>query len=288
MRVAVLGTGTMGAGMARSMLRAGLDVTAWNRTADRAGPLRADGATVAGTVPDAVGGADVVVTMVFDAAAVLDLGATLVAAMPGEAVWVQSATIGLDGIAQVERLAGEHGVPLLDAPMLGTKQPADEGALVPLVAGPRELARRVQPVFDAVGAKTIYAGDRIGQGTALKLACNAWIASLTAALGQSLGLAAALGIEPGLFLEAIDGGPADAPYAHQKGKEMLAGDYPPSFSVDGVLKDVGLMVDAADAAGFPQALLRPVQEAYARASAAGHGGDDIAAVHTEFRPGTAR
>lgn len=287
MRVAMLGTGTMGAGMARSMLRAGLDVAAWNRTAARAEPLKADGATIAGTVREAVDGADAVVTMVFDAPAVLGIADDLVAALAAGAVWVQSATIGLDGVARAGRLAGERGVTLLDAPMLGTKQPASEGALVPLVSGPREAARRVQPVFDAIGAKTIYAGDRIGQAMALKLACNAWIATMTAALGQSLELAAALGIEPGLFLDAIAGGPSDTPYAHLKGPEMLEARYPPSFSVDGVLKDLELMADAAGDAGFPQVLLTPVREAYARASAAGHGGDDIAAVHTEFRPGTA-
>jgi 3-hydroxyisobutyrate dehydrogenase len=264
MRVAVLGTGTMGAGMARSMLRAGLDVAAWNRTADRAEPLKAAGATIAGTVREAVDGADAVVTMMFDAPAVLGVADDLIAALAADAVWVQSATIGLNGVARVGRLAGERGVTLLDAPMLGTKQPADEGALVPLVAGPRDAARRVQPVFEAIGAKTIYAGDRIGQAMALKLACNAWIATVTAALGQSLELAAALGIEPS--------------------PEMLDSRYPPSFSVDGVLKDLGLMADAAGAAGFPRSLLTPVREAYARASAAGHGSDDIAAVHTEFRP----
>jgi 3-hydroxyisobutyrate dehydrogenase len=134
------------------------------------------------------------------------------------------------------------------------------------------------------GPRPSTPGDRIGQGTALKLACNAWIASLTAALGQSIGLAAALGIEPGLFLDAIDGGPSDSPYAHMKGQGMLTGEYPPSFSVDGARKDVGLMMDAADRAGFPPELLRSVQEAFSRASAAGHGADDIAAVRTAFRP----
>ena len=278
----------MGAGMARSMLRAGLDVSAWNRTAERAEPLRAGGARVARTVPEAVGDADAVVTMLFDAAAVLGAAEAMLPAMPGEAVWVQSATIGLDGMARAARLAGAHGVMLLDAPVLGTRQPAEEGALVPLVSGPHEVARRMQPVFDAIGTKTVRAGNRIGQGTALKLACNAWIASLTAAVGQSLGLAAALGVEAGLFLEAIGGGPSDTPYAHLKGKEMLAGEYPPSFSVDGVLKDVDLMLEAAGGAGFPPALLRSVHDAYARTSAAGHGGDDIAAVYTEFRPAAAR
>src|SRR5450631_2066197 len=287
MRVAVLGTGTMGAGIVRSMLRAGLDVTAWNRTPERAEPLKADGATVAVTVPDAVAGADAVLTMAFDAAAVLEIAEAMIPGLAAGAVWIQAATVGLDGIARVERLASEHGIPLLDAPVLGTKQPAEEGKLVPLVSGPRELAQRVQPVFDAIGVKTIYAGDRIGQGMALKLACNAWIASLTAALGQSLGLAATLGVEPGLFLEAIAGGPADTPYAQLKAKEMLTGRYPPSFSVEGVLKDVGLMVDAASRAGFRQDLLRTLHELYAATAAAGHGGDDIAAVYIEFAPGGA-
>jgi 3-hydroxyisobutyrate dehydrogenase len=282
MRVAVLGTGTMGAGMARSLLRAGLDVTAWNRTAGRAEPLAADGATVAATVTEAVTDADAVLTIVFDAAAVLDVAGALITALPPGAVWIQSATVGLDGIAEIGRRADGGGVTLLDAPVLGTKQPAQQGKLVPLVAGSRAAARQMEPVFAAIGTKTVYAGEQLGQGTALKLACNAWIASLTAALGQSLGLAAALGVEPGLVLDAVGGGPTDSPYAQLKAAAMLDGEYPPSFSVDGVLKDVGLMVDAAQGAGFPPELLRCVRELYAATSAAGHGGEDIAAVYTQF------
>jgi 3-hydroxyisobutyrate dehydrogenase len=283
MRVAVLGTGTMGAGMARSLLRAGLEVTAWNRTRQRAEPLAADGASVAETVPDAVKGADAVLTMAFDAAAVLEIAEAMAGSWPDGAVWIQSATVGLDGIAQVARLAEERGMALLDAPVLGTKQPAQDGKLVPLVSGDRGLVERAQPVLDAIGMKTVDAGRRLGQGTALKLACNAYIAALTAAVGQSIGLAGALGVEPGLFLEAIDGGPSSSPYAQLKGKSMLAGEYPPSFAVDGVLKDVSLMNDAAQQAGFPLTLLEPLRQLYAGASEAGRGGDDIAAVFSQFR-----
>jgi 3-hydroxyisobutyrate dehydrogenase len=282
MRVAVLGTGTMGAGMARSMLRAGLEVTAWNRTRQRAEPLAADGARVAETVPDAVKGADAVLTMVFDAAAVLEIAEVMAGSWPDGAVWIQSATVGLDGIAKVARFAEERGMALLDAPVLGTKEPAQDGKLVPLVSGDRGLMQRAQQVLEAIGTKTVDAGRQVGQGTALKLACNAYIAALTAAVAQSIGLAGALGVDPGLFLEAIDGGPSSSPYAQMKGQSMLAGEYPPSFAVDGVLKDIQLMSSAARQAGFPQTLLHTLQELYAGASEGGHGGDDIAAVFSQF------
>lgn len=101
-------------------------------------------------------------------------------------------------------------------------------------------------------------------------------------------MAAALGIQPDLFLEAINGGQPDSPYAHLKGKEMLAGQYPASFTVGGVTKDLGLMLDAVSGVRFPQILLRPLHELYTRAGTAGHGNDDIAAVYTEFGPGAGR
>ena len=138
------------------------------------------------------------------------------------------------------------------------------------------------PVFEAIAVKTVRAGDQVGQGTALKLAANAWIASITDATGQSLAIARALGLDPALFLEAIDGGPVFAPYAKVKGGAMLAEDWTPSFEVDGVVKDLGLMVSAGAAVGFPTELLHVLHELFAQASGAGHGADDMAAVRTVF------
>jgi 3-hydroxyisobutyrate dehydrogenase len=299
MKVAVLGTGIMGQGVVRTLLREGHDVTAWNRTRDKAEPLAGVGATVVDTAREAVDGAEVVVTVLFDGEAVLSVlreatstadatAASDATAGPGTEVagpvWVQASTIGAADTARVVDLAAERGVPLVEAMMLGTKKPAETGTLVMLAAGASDLLARVQPVLDAMGARTITAGDSVGQGTALKLAANAWIASVTAAAAQSLALTRTLGLDPQLFLDAIEGGQADTPYAHIKGASMIAGEYPAQFALDGLRKDVSLMREAAtDAdAGFDSSLLEALAGLYGTASDRGHGGDDIAAVHTAF------
>ena len=303
MKVAVLGTGIMGQGVVRTLLREGHDVTAWNRTRAKAEPLVDDGAIVVDTVREAVAGVEVVVTVLFDGEAVLGVlreaaSAADAAAGPDLAsgaradsrsaavgpVWVQASTIGAADTARVVGLAAERDVPLVEAMMLGTKKPAETGALVMLAAGDADLLGRVQPVLDAMGAKTIVAGDAVGQGTALKLAANAWIASITAATAQSIALTRSLGLDPQLFLDAIEGGQADTPYAHVKGASMIAGDYPPQFALDGLRKDVALMREAAAEAdtGFDTSLLEALAGLYGTASDRGHGGDDIAAVRTAF------
>ncbi len=281
MRAAILGTGTMGLGMARSMRRAGLDVTAWNRTRERVEPLADDDVTLADSVTDAVRGADVVITMVFDVDAVLAVTDELTAALEPGAVWLQSATVGPDGIARIAAAVPE-GVRLVDAPVLGTKQPAEQGKLVVLVSGPPDSIDAARAALDAIGTKTVVAGAEVGRASALKLACNAWIASLTAGAAQSLALARGLGVDPELFLRAIEGGPADSPYAQLKGAAMLQGDYAASFSVDGLRKDLGLIHDAAEKHGLPTALLDGERAVFDSAAEHGHGADDVAAAYTAF------
>lgn len=283
--VAVLGTGTMGAGMVRSLLRAGLPVRAWNRTASRAEPLAADGARVATSVTEAVTGADVVLTMLFDGPSVLEVMAEAAPACGPGTVWLQSATIGLAATAQAAALAEAAGLRMLDAPALGTKQPAEQGKLVMLAGGPRQLVDELRPVLEAIGSRTVHAGELPGQGTALKLACNAWIASITAATAQSLTLASGLAVDPRLFLEAIGGGPSDCAYAHLKGGQMLAGDFEPSFGLDGARKDVGLITEAAERAGADTTLLTALSEVYRTASERGYGEQDISAVIRGFDAG---
>ncbi|WP_446718837.1 NAD(P)-dependent oxidoreductase [Frigoribacterium sp. CFBP 8751] len=157
-----------------------------------------------------------------------------------------------------------------------------------LAAGDEALLDAVRPVLDAMGSKTIVAGDTVGQGTALKLAANAWIATITAATAQSLALTEALGLDPQLFLDAIDGGQSDTPYAHLKGATMIVGEYPAQFALDGIRKDLDLMQEAAQGTGFDTGLLETLSGVYASAAEQGHGGDDIAAVRTGFdRKGSA-
>jgi len=283
--VAVLGTGIMGAGMARSLLRNQIPVRAWNRTASRAQPLAADGALVAGSVTEAVSGADVVLTMLYDGDAVLDVMTEAAPACSPSAIWLQSATIGLAATTQAAALAETAGLRLLDAPALGTKQPAEQGKLVMLAGGPGSLLAELRPVLDAISTRTVHAGELPGQGTALKLACNAWIASITAAAAQSLTLASGLAVEPRLFLEAISGGASDCAYVHLKGGQMLAGEFDPAFALDGVSKDLGLITEAADRAGADTTLLAALSQVYRVASERGYGSQDMAAVIRAFDAG---
>ena len=278
--VAVLGTGTMGAGMARNLLAAGFDVTVWNRTESRAEPLADDGATVAQSVAAAVGDADVVVSMLFDEPALTSVVEEALPHLRDDVVWVQSGTIGPDGTARVGDLLAGRAM-LVDAPVLGTKKPAEDGTLVVLASADPAVLQRLSPVFDAVGSRVVVAGDVPGPASSLKLACNAWVATMMAGIGQSLAIADSLGVDPRLFLEAVGGGAMDAPYLHLKADAILSESFEPSFTVDGVSKDVGLMLEATDGEVSAD-LLEAVAALFARASAAGHGDDDMAAVATVF------
>jgi 3-hydroxyisobutyrate dehydrogenase len=280
MKVALLGTGIMGAGMARSMRRTGLEVAAWNRTNAKAEPLAADGVQVVGSVAQAVDGADVVVTMLFDVDAVLGVTKDITTNLAADAVWLQSATVGVHGIRRVADTA--NGAALVDAPMLGTKKPAEEGNLVPIVSGDPALIQKAQPVLDAVGTRTVRAGDALGQASALKLACNSWIFAITVATAQSIALTERLGVDAAKFLEAIDGGPANSPYAQLKGNMMLSDDFTTSFAIDGGRKDLGLIREAAETASVDATLVEAVLALFDRASAAGHGDDDLAAVYAAW------
>lgn len=284
MRIAVLGTGAMGAGMVSSLRRGGFEVTAWNRTRARAEPLGAVGAMVADDAVDAVDGAEIVITMLYDADSVLEVMADVLPAMADGAVWVQSSTVGQEGTRRAADLALTHGVAFVDAPVLGTKAPAEKGLLVVLAAGDPHLRERLAPVFAAMGGKTLWVADEPGPATDLKLVCNAWVSSLTAAVGQSVALAGQLGLDPRLFLDAIGGGPVDSPYAQLKGRAMIDGAFDPQFELDGVRKDVALIRAAAAGSETSTVLTEAVLTCFDTASARGHGGDDMAAVVSAFRP----
>ena len=276
----------MGAGMTRSALRAGHEVAVWNRTADKAAPLAADGARVADSVSDALSGAEVALVMVYDADSVLDV---LEAASGDELpVFLQTSTVGIGGMGRIADFVAERGLRLLDSPVVGTRKPAEDGKLVVLASGDPALRSLADPVFEAIGSRTVWVGDELGQASALKLVANAWVASLTAAAGQSLALASTLGVDPRLFLETIAGGPSDTPYLHLKGTAMLERDYTVSFGLANLMKDVRLMIEAGDAGGMDTGLLSRLLETYDASARAGHGGDDIAADYEAFRPAPAR
>lgn len=272
----------MGLGMARNLLTAGLTLRVWNRTVQKAQPLAEAGAFVAQTPAEAVTGADVVITMLFDAESVAEAISQAGEALAPGTIWVQTSTVGVEGIDRLAKLAAERDVVLVDAPVLGTKKPAIDGTLVVLAAGPESVRDLLDPVFSAIGGRTMWVGQ-VGAATRLKLVANGWVLTVLDGVAQSLRTAEAFGLDPKLFLEAIRGNASDAPFVALKGSAMLAGEFESSFTVTGALKDAGLIEDAARAAGADPSFVALAREHLAQAQNDGHGDLDMAAIFLAHR-----
>jgi 3-hydroxyisobutyrate dehydrogenase len=271
----------MGAGMGHNILGSGMPLQVWNRTSEKAEPLVAAGATPAATPAEAVRGADVIVTMLRNADDVASVMGEAADGLSAGQIWLQTTTVGAEPLAGLVAVAREHGLVLLDAPVLGTRKPAEEGQLTVFVAGPPDARQTVQPVLEAVGGKIVWLADTAEGAAAsrLKLVVNNWVLSVTAATGETISLAQGLGVDPQAFLDAISGGPLDLPYLRAKAKAILADDFEPSFSVDNAAKDAALIADAAERAGLQLDLAVATRDRLHRASQRGHGGDDLAAAY---------
>ncbi len=285
--VAILGTGIMGAAMARNLLEAGMHVRAWNRSREKAEPLAEDGAEVADTPTGAAENADFLLTMLSDADAIEETVAEgVLPALAEGGVWLQMSTVGIEGTERLGELAAGSGVAFVDAPVLGTKAPAEQGQLVVLASGPEEVHERCESVFGAVGSRTVWLGEA-GEGSRLKLVVNNWIVGLLGVLAETVAFARATGVDPQKFLETIEGGPLGLPYAQMKGAMMIKGDFPTSFSAKLARKDAGLVLDAADASGLDMVVASAVAARLDEAIEAGHGEDDMAAVYEAAKPARA-
>jgi 3-hydroxyisobutyrate dehydrogenase len=283
-KVAVLGTGIMGAAMARNLLSTGMQVGAWNRSREKAEPLEKDGAEVADDPADAARGADFLLTMLADADVVEEaVGDGVLPALAEDGVWLQMSTVGEEGNERLAGLAAEHGVAYVDAPVLGTRQPAEQGQLIVLASGPEAVRERCEQVFDAVGSKTVWLGEA-GDGSRLKLVVNNWIVGLLGVLAETVAFAEATGVDPARFLETIEGGPLGLPYAQMKGSMMIEEDFPTSFSANLARKDASLVLDAARAHDLRLGIAEAVTARFDEAIQAGHGDEDMAAVYKTARP----
>jgi 3-hydroxyisobutyrate dehydrogenase len=278
--VAVLGAGgTMGKAMARNLARAGFAVRAWNRTPETARDLATDSATICATPAEAADGATVVLTMLSDAEAVLAVMDGIAA--PGT-VWLQTSTIGLDGIAACAALAERAGLVLVDAPVMGTKAPAEAGELVVVAGGPAAVRDRVQPLFDAIGRRTVWTGEA-GTASRMKVVTNTWLVTVVEGAAETLALAEGLGVDPTEALGLLAGGALDAPYLQTKGAAMIRRDFEPSFRLALAAKDAGLAADAAAAAGLDLPLIRAIHDRMAE-GARQHPDEDMSATFLTSAP----
>lgn len=199
-------------------------------------------------------------------------------------LWAQTSTVSLhDAGVRLPALAGRYGARYVDAPVLGTRQPAEEGKLLVLATAPGPLRDPVAPLFDAIAARTVWVSERPGDGTRLKLVANSWVGTIVAATAQAIALAQNLGMDPQVFLDAVRGGAVDTPFLHLKGQAMIAGEFPPSFTVDGAVKDAGLIAAAMRESGTDATLIDAVARQYRKAADGGHSGEDMAAIYQAFR-----
>jgi 3-hydroxyisobutyrate dehydrogenase len=282
-QVAVLGAGsTMGMPMARNIARSGTAVRGWNRTTDKAKPLEDDGAKVLDSPREAAGGANVILTMLSDADAVIGAVEQALERAADEVIWVQMSTIGEAGTDRCIELAQERSLTLFDAPVLGTKQPAEQGTLVILASGPDDARARLQPIFDAVGQKTIWVGPA-GAGTRLKMVANSWVLTVTEGTAETIALAEGLGLDPQLFLDAIEGGALDLPYLRIKAKAIMDRSFDPSFRLTLAAKDARLIEESAHRHEIDVPLFSTTRRRLAE-GAREHGNKDFCATYLTSAP----
>jgi 3-hydroxyisobutyrate dehydrogenase-like beta-hydroxyacid dehydrogenase len=250
MKVAFLGLGNMGLHMARHLLKAGHEVTVWNRTASKAEPLLADGAKVVPAPAAAGRGAEIAITMLADDRAVEStvFGPDgLIEALPKGAVHISSSTIS---VALSERLAKEHsqrGQEFISAPVFGRPEAAEAGKLFVVAAGKPEVIEYCRPVLEALGQQLFVMGDRPEMANVVKLSGNFLISSVVEALGEAIALTRKYGIDPHQYVDFLTSSLFAAPVFKTYGGIIADERYsPPGFKLRLGLKDCKLAIAAAE------------------------------------------
>jgi 3-hydroxyisobutyrate dehydrogenase len=278
-QVTVIGTGTMGSAMAARLLGAGMNVAVWSRHPASTESSVVLGATAYGEAADAVAEADIVITMLptLDTIKAVMFDAKTVDAMRPNATWAQMGTIGVGATAQLASDAAlrRPDVVFVDAPVSGSKEPAEAGQLLVLASGPREKAVMLGSVFDALGKRTMWLGPA-GAGSAMKLVLNTWLAFQTEGAAESAALAESLGIDPGYLRDALSDSPLASSYALAKLQRMLDEDFHADFALDWALKDLDLVAYDADLEVAPVAAA--IADRWRDLVRSGSGGLDVSAA----------
>ncbi len=276
--VAVLGLGAMGHAFAANLLKNGFTTWGWNRTKARGEDLQSAGLQLVDTPEEAVRQADVVISMLADAATTESVLQQVTASLKNGATVVQMGTIG---VASTEKLIARFSdrradILLLDAPVSGTKAPAENAQIVVLASGDRQRAGAVEPVFAAIAKETKWLG-KAGAASRMKLVINAWLISMVQGLAESTQMAEALGFTPDEFWNVLDGGPLAVPYVKGKLDMIKEGSYDPQMHLNWALKDVNLALDAAKNSSLPG--LNLIADLWQDAVEAGYGEKDLSVIY---------
>ncbi|MGA2124440.1 MAG: NAD(P)-dependent oxidoreductase [Acidimicrobiales bacterium] len=277
--ITVIGIGTMGGAFVHRLLGAGFPVTVWSRNESDTAPFVALGATAHANSHDAVAQADVVLTMLpnpdITRDVMLDQG--VLSAMAPSSTWLQMATIGSVATEQLVGAAAttRPDVTFVDAPVSGSREPAESGQLVILASGPESAHQLLTPVFAALGKSTIWLGPA-GVGSQMKLVLNTWLAFQIECAAESLALLDHFHVDTGRLVEILSESPLVSPYALSKVKKMIAADYSPDFSLGLATKDLTLV--ESDAGDGPVPIAAAIAARWRDLIADGAGDRDVAAA----------
>ena len=284
-RVAVIGTGTMGSSMARRLLGAGMKVDVWSRHATSTMPLVAAGATAYDEPTEAVRQSDVVITMLPNADVTTEvmISGQVLGAMAPKSIWVQMATIGAEATERlvIETRTHRPAVTFVDAPVSGSREPAEKGQLLILASGPPRAAALLEPVFAALGRATLWLGAA-GAGSRMKLVLNTWLAFQVEGAAEVAALATDMGVDAPGLMGALRGNPLASPYALAKLAKMFDQDDHADFSLDLALKDLELATSEADRGVAPLAVA--IAQRWRELVRNGFSGLDVSAARNGLGP----
>jgi 3-hydroxyisobutyrate dehydrogenase len=273
----MLGAGLMGSAMGRRLLEQGIEVVARDHTLEHVSALQAVGAVGARSPEEVIAGASMVITMLPTAEIVLDVVEPLLPAWPRGTVWLQMSSVGASEADRLTKVAEEHHITIVDAPVSGSTHPASEGRLTILASGPDSVREQLRPVFEVLAARVMWVGES-GMGSRLKLAANHWMVASVTAVAESMHLCEAMGLDQQPFVELLDDGPLGSPYIREKLQEMRSRDYPAGFPVRLALKDLELVGELEGASNAEMPVLDVTRERISLA-ATEHADEDLAAVY---------
>ena len=286
LRVALLGLGAMGEGMARRLLRAGFPLTVYNRTPAKARALAAEGAAAAATPRQAAAGAEVILSMVSDDPASRELWLGAEGALSGAqrgAIAIESSTVTVGWTAELAAAARERGLELLDAPVTGSKPQAKAGELRFLVGGSAAALDRVRPVLAAMSQGMFHLGPS-GSGARMKLINNFMAGVQVANIAEALALVERSGLDRAQALEILVQGAPGSPIVRTMAGRMIANEFdPPNFMLRLMAKDLGYAAGEAKAHGMALATAAGASTLFAQGIAAGLGDKDMSALVEYFR-----
>ncbi|MGB9081534.1 MAG: NAD(P)-dependent oxidoreductase [Desulfuromonadaceae bacterium] len=286
MKIGFVGLGIMGSAMAANLIKAGFDVTVWNRSAERCAALAEMGGAVAASPRMAAECSDVVIAMMADPRAVLsvrDGTDGIVAGLKPGAGYLDMSTVDAETSNESARLAHERGGLFLEAPVAGSRKPAEDATLTIMAAGDRPLYDTALPALEAMGKKILFLGD-VGNAARMKLANNLVMSGMLTALCEGMALASGSGLDTAQFLEVLDSGAVSNPMFRLKGPQIAANrEFPTAFPLKHMQKDLRLALRLAEEIGQPLFATATVNELYKKALAEGLGESDFAAVSRVIR-----